>query len=151
MEKIIFEKTVLPHIGITSKLAGFYISDYFHENNIDLSKEQWLILRKLSDKDGRVQNDLAHITHRSKTSLTRLINTIEKKGFVHRVHSKEDKRINYIFLTEKGKEIFLRSLPVLKDLITKLQEGIDPEELNSTIKVLNKIQKNITKHHLNIN
>ncbi|RUA10654.1 MAG: MarR family transcriptional regulator [Flavobacteriia bacterium] len=151
MENINFEKTVLPQIGITAKLAGFYITDHFHENNIDLSKEQWLILLRLNEKDGRVQNDLALITNRSKTSLTRLINTIEKKGFVHRVHSKEDKRINYIYLTEKGKEIFERSLPILQNLIKRLQEGIDPEDLKNTIKVLNKIQKNITKHHLNIN
>jgi DNA-binding MarR family transcriptional regulator len=151
MNKSIFEKTVLPQIGITAKLAGFYISDFFHENNIDLSKEQWLILKKLNEKDGQVQNDLAIITNRSKTSLTRLINTIEKKGLVHRVPSKEDKRINHIFLTDKGKELFIRSLPVLQELIAKLQEGISKEELNITIKVLTRIQNNIRKHHLNIN
>ncbi len=145
-----FEKSVLPQIGITAKLAGFYITDYFHDNGIDLSKEQWLILLKLKEKDGLVQNDLALITNRSKTSLTRLINTIEKKGLAHRVHSEKDKRINHIFLTEKGKDIFERSIPVLQDLIVKLQDNIDSEELKITINVLKKIQKNIHKHHNNI-
>jgi DNA-binding MarR family transcriptional regulator len=151
MNNILFEDTVLPYIGITAKMAGFYISDFFHDNNIDLSKEQWLILLKLNEKDGQVQNDLALITNRSKTSLTRLITTIEKKGFVHRVHSDKDKRTNHIFLTEKGKDIFKLSLPVLKNMISNVQEGIEPEELKNTIKVLNKIKDNINKHHLNIN
>ncbi|MCK5677150.1 MAG: MarR family transcriptional regulator, partial [Flavobacteriaceae bacterium] len=76
----LFENTLLPSLGKTAKLSGFYFMDVLHENNIDLSKEQWLVLKMLHDVDGQVQNDLAFITDRSKTSLTRLINTIEKKG-----------------------------------------------------------------------
>ncbi len=142
---IIFEKTLLPYIGITAKLAGFYFIDTFHNNGIDLSKEQWLVLKKLNDKDGQIQNDLAFITNRSKTSLTRLINTMEKKELVHRVISKEDKRINHIHLSKLGKEIFSDSLPVLKDLIIELQDGISEEDIERTKKVLSRIQNNISK------
>ena len=142
---LIFEKTILPYLGITAKLAGFYFIDTFHNNGIDLSKEQWLVLKKLNDKDGQIQNDLAFITNRSKTSLTRLINTMEKKELVYRVISKEDKRINHIYLSDLGKEIFLNSLPVLKNLIIELQEGISTEDLERTKKVLSRIQNNISK------
>ena len=143
---LIFEKTLLPYLGITAKLAGFYFIDTFHNNGIDLSKEQWLVLKKLSDKDGQIQNDLAFITNRSKTSLTRLINTMEKKELVYRVISKEDKRINHIFLSDLGKEIFLNSLPVLEDLILELQDGITTEDIERTKKVLNRIQSNISNN-----
>lgn len=143
----LFENTLLPSLGKTAKLSGFYFMDVLHENNIDLSKEQWLVLKMLHDVDGQVQNDLAFITDRSKTSLTRLINTIEKKGYVIRMTSKKDKRINHIFLTDEGKVIFKKSLPVLQNLISELQEGINPEELKLTIKVLNQIQTNILKNH----
>lgn len=140
-----FEKTLLPYLGKTAKLAGFYFIDTFHENGIKLSKEQWLVLKKLHDQNGQTQNDLAFITNRSKTSLTRLINTMEKKGYVVRMTSKKDKRINHIFLTDEGKVIFKKSLPVLQNLISELQEGINPEELKLTIKVLDQIQNNIIK------
>lgn len=140
-----FEKTLLPCLGKTAKLAGFYFMDTFHEYGIDLSKEQWLVLKKLNDKDGQIQNDLAFITNRSKTSLTRLINTMEKKGLVYRELCKEDKRINHIHLSELGKETFLFSLPVLKKLMDELQENISPEDLTRTIKVLHQIQNNINK------
>lgn len=141
----IFEKTLLPYIGITAKLAGFYFIDTFNDHGVDLSKEQWLVLKKLSDKDGQIQNELAFITNRSKTSLTRLINTMEKKELVYRVISKEDKRINHIYLSDLGKEIYSNSLPVLKDLIVELQDGISEEDIERTKKVLSRIQNNITK------
>lgn len=141
----IFEKTLLPYLGKTAKLAGFYFIDTFNDYGIDLSKEQWLVLKKLSEKDGQIQNELAFITNRSKTSLTRLINTMEKKELVYRVISKEDKRINHIYLSDLGKEVFSNSLPVLKDLITELQDGISAEDIERTKRVLNRIQSNITK------
>ncbi len=140
-----FEKTLLPYLGKTAKLAGFYFIDTFHENGIELSKEQWIVLKKLHDKDGQTQNDLAFITNRSKTSLTRLINTMEKKGLVFRMLSKEDKRINHIYLSDSGKETFLTSLPVIKKLTKDLQENISSEDLSKTIQVLNQIQNNINK------
>ena len=144
-KSVIFERTILPYLGITAKLAGFYFIDAFHDNGIDLSKEQWLVLKKLHDKDGQIQNDLAFITNRSKTALTRLINTMEKKKMVCRVISKEDKRINHIHLSDLGKKIFLNSLPVLENLITELQKGISTEDLEKTKKVLIHIQNNISK------
>lgn len=140
-----FERTILPYLGRTAKLAGFYFIDTFHENGIELSKEQWIVLRRLHDEDGIIQNNLAFITNRSKTSLTRLIQTMEKKGLIFRTSSKKDKRINHVHLSELGKEIFLFSLPVLKKLTEDLQKNISLEDLDTTIQVLNKIQNNINK------
>lgn len=151
MSKAIFESTILPHIGKTAKYAGYCFNTVFQKNNIDLSKEQWLVLKMLHDTDGQVQNDLAFISNRSKTSLTRLINTIEKKGYVIRITSKKDKRINHIFLTKEGKVIFKKSLPALQNLIGKLQKGINPEDLKLTIKVLQQIQNNIIKYNSLLN
>ncbi|MEN8185760.1 MAG: MarR family transcriptional regulator [Bacteroidota bacterium] len=145
MQEIRFENTVLPCLGKTAKLAGFYFTDMFHENNIDLSKEQWLVLKKLHDNDGMVQNDLAFITDRSKTSLSRLIQTMEKRDYVVRVHSKSDKRINHVFLTQKGKDIFIKSLPVLNQIMSELTCGISRNDLESTVRVLHHIQENINK------
>ncbi len=144
-QNIQFEKTILPFLGRTAKFAGFYFIDTFRENGIEISKEQWLVLKKLHDKDAQIQNDLAFITNRSKPSLTRLINTMVKKELVYRVSSKNDKRINHIHLSDLGKSVFKKSLPTLSKIINELQDGINEEDIQSTIKVLNHIQDNICK------
>jgi len=140
-----FEKTLLPHLGKTAKYAGFYFIDTFQENGIDLSKEQWLVLKKLHMQDGPIQNDLAFITNRSKTSLTRLINTMEKKELVFRVASKKDKRINHIYLSNLGKGTFLKAIPIINKIMKDLQKGIPTNDLLAAMDVLSKIQKNIDK------
>ncbi|MCF6222166.1 MAG: MarR family transcriptional regulator [Flavobacteriaceae bacterium] len=144
-QNIQFEKTILPFLGRAAKFAGFYFIDTFRENGIELSKEQWLVLKKLHDKDGQIQNDLAFITNRSKTSLTRLINTMVKKELVYRVNSKSDKRINHIHLSDLGKSVFEKSLPTLSKIINELQHEINEEDIQRTIKVLNHIENNICK------
>ncbi len=144
-QNIQFEKTILPFLGRAAKFVGFYFIDTFRENGIELSKEQWLVLKILHDKDGQIQNDLAFITNRSKPSLTRLINTMVKKELVYRVNSKSDKRINHIHLSDLGKSIFEKSLPTLSKIINELQHGINEEDIQRTIRVLNHIQNNICK------
>lgn len=140
-----FEKTLIPNLGKTAKFAGFYFIDTFHEHGIELSREQWLVLKKLNDKDGQTQNDLASITNRSKTSLTRLINTMERKGLVYRVLSIKDKRVNHIHLSDFGKSTFLSSLPVIDKIMDELEENISQKDLAKTIDVLRQIQHNINK------
>ena len=139
----LLHNSLLPFIGKTEKKVTFYITDIFHCEGLELTKEQFLVLKFLHDKDGRIQNDLAFITNRSKTSLTRLLHTMEKKGLVLRTISKNDKRANNVFLTEQGKRIFETSMPILKIIIDDLESGISKKDIETTKKVLMKIQGNI--------
>lgn len=140
-----FDKTLIPWLGKTAKFATIYFMETFLEHGIPLSKEQFLVLKKLYERDGQTQNDLAFITHRSKTALTRLINTMEKKELVFRVICENDKRINHIHLSDLGRATFLESLPVVDKIISELQAGICQEDIEITISVLNQIQKNQSK------
>ena len=146
MESLLkFEKTLIPWIGKIAKFGSIYFKETFLEHGMQLSKEQFLVLKKLHETDGRSQNDLAFITDRSKTALTRLITTMEKKELVFRVISKEDKRINHVFLSELGKKTFKEALPVVFKIIDELQSDISQEDIEKTIQVLNQIQKNQSK------
>lgn len=137
------EKSLLPHLGRIAKFMNLYFMDTFSEHGFDLSKEQWLILKVLSQDDGKIQNDLAFVTDRSKTALTRLIATMEKKGLVYRVTSKIDKRINHVFISDLGKYNFDKSIPIIKQIKSELQENISQEDIEKTIQVINQVLQNI--------
>lgn len=145
-----FEKTLIPWIGKIAKFSSIYFMETLLDHGIHLSKEQFLVLKKLIETNGQSQNDLAFITDRSKTALTRLIHTMEKKELVFRVTSKEDKRSNHIYLSELGKKTFMDALPIVRQIIDELQAGISQKDMEKTIKVLNQIQKNQSKK-ININ
>ncbi|MBQ0734445.1 MarR family winged helix-turn-helix transcriptional regulator [Aquimarina celericrescens] len=122
---------------------GFLVQKAFRENGLDLSKEQWSVLKRLNVNDGQPQNDLAFITHRDKTSMTILVNTMESKNLVVRKSDENDRRVNRIFLTDHGKEIIQKVQPIMYDLIPAVQESLSEEEIETLITVLKKIKTKI--------
>lgn len=149
IEKSDFNKTIAPWLGKTSKMLNGYISEVFHTNNISITKQQWIILKILSDKnEGIIQNKLAFITERNKASLTRLINGMEKNDLVTRIRSKNDSRKNIVSITEKGTGIFLKTEPLMLSSILKIQKGISEEEMKTFRDVLSKIQQNLTNQSI---
>jgi len=140
-----FENSIGPWMGITVKMVEYYLQALFNEYGLDLSKEQMIILKKLHDQDGLNQNELASLTFRDKSSMARLLSKMEKKNYIQRKQSKEDKRINLVFLTEKGRTIFKQTRPALKKLINTMEENITMEEKKLMIKILQKVQFNFTQ------
>ena len=142
------EDTMLPWLGRAMKSIDFFVLDHFHASGLELTKTQMIILRILSKNDGQPQQNLAFLANRDKTSLTRMINTMERKQLVTRVQSKDDKRINHIYITEHGKELLTAAVPVVKKAVEEIQKGITKEEIVQTIHVLKKISKNINAEEL---
>ncbi len=122
---------------------GFLVQKAFKEQGLDITKEQWSVLKRLDVKDGQPQNDLAFITHRDKTSMTRLVNAMEAKNLVERISDEKDRRVNRIYVTDFGKEIIGKVRPIMFDLIPKVQESLEPEELEIVIKALKKMKVKI--------
>jgi DNA-binding MarR family transcriptional regulator len=122
-----------------------YMKQNFSRFNVDLTLKQWIVLKHLVEEDGREQKHLAMITERDKTSLTRLISTLEKKGLVRREVSQKDKRVNHLFITTIGREAYLATLPLISQSIQELQGGIEKEELDRAIATISKVRDNIKK------
>jgi DNA-binding MarR family transcriptional regulator len=79
---------------------------------------------------------------RNKSSLTRLLSKMEKKQYINRKQNKDDKRINLVYLTGLGKEVFKKTKPVIQEMITKMEQNISDSEKQQIIKTLKKIQLN---------
>lgn len=135
--------SLLPWIGKTAKYIDYHIADYMKDHGIDLSKEQFIVLKYLNDKDGLIQNDLAFITNRSKTALTRLIQTMEKKNLVFRKPSPSDLRVNHVFLTEFGRSTWEEAYPHFMFIDKELQKGISESALRTVRETMEKIQNNL--------
>jgi DNA-binding MarR family transcriptional regulator len=138
-------ESIIPWIGKTAKFMDYFITDYMKKKGVDISISQFILLKKLHEKDGQKQNTLAYITNRSKTALSRLIQTMEKKELVYRVPCEIDMRVNYIFLTTKGRKTWERSYPFFLEIVKELQQGISSEDLITVQKAMEQIQMNINK------
>lgn len=141
-ENVDFENSIGPWLGKTVKIIEYYFQEALNSQKIDLTKEQMIVLKKLHDNDGLNQNELAFLTLRNKSTLTRLLSKMEKKKYIIREQSKGDKRVNNVYLTDLGRETFKRTKPVIKYMIETMEQNITEEEKDQTIKVLKKIQFN---------
>jgi DNA-binding MarR family transcriptional regulator len=102
----------------------------------------------LHQRDGKPQNELALITERNKASLVRLINNMEKNMLVTRVQDQDDKRINRIYLSERGKKVYATARPEVNRAYQEIQDGVSQQEIETTILILQKLLKNICKTQL---
>jgi len=137
-----FDNSIGPWLGKTVKILEYYLQEKFNKYNLDLTKEQMIVLKKLHDKDGLSQNELAFLTLRNKSSLTRLLTKMEKKNYILRRQSSDDKRINLVYITELGEKIFKNCMPAIKEMITTTEQNISISEKEQIIKTLKKIQSN---------
>lgn len=140
--KIDFENSIGPWLGRTVKLMEFYLQEQFNADGLSLTKEQMIVLKKLHDKNGIIQNNLALLTLRDKSSLARLLSKMETKGYIYREQSESDKRVNHVFITDTGRDIFTKSRPAIKNTLDTLENNLSKEEKEQIIKTLKKVVHN---------
>ena len=138
-----FEKSLGPWFGMTMKMIDNRIEELLEESGIDLTKLHFIILKKVKQNEGVKQNDLAFFTNRNKSSLTRIINTLEKKNYIARIPSKEDKRINQLYITIQGEKMLEKAKPLFMKFAGMVESGLSKEEIENTIEILKRIQKNV--------
>lgn len=134
---------LLRELGLTAKHLGLYIHDKFLAEGIELTRPQFVLLKVLSEQDGQCQNELAFITDRDKTSMTRLVSSMEKKGMVERKPDNKDLRKKVIFLTSAGHRMLAKALPIMVEIEFNLSIDLDPQDLQTTISTINKIQTKV--------
>lgn len=144
-KKYDINNTLLPYIGRTHHLLRLYLKDSFKKAKISLTREQLVVLISLNEQDGINQNELAILTKRNKTTLTRLLNNLEKKTLVRREQEKSDKRINRIYITPEGLDILDSTFPIIEDTSKMLEQDLTAEEIKSIKSISEKIQIKITE------
>jgi DNA-binding MarR family transcriptional regulator len=115
----------------------------FRKNNIALTKERWTILGVLWQNDGCSQQTLADKTFRDKPSITRLVDNLEKENLVKRQPDNNDRRLNLIFLTPKGKIIEKEVIEIVNQTFNNAIKGIDPQNLKIIIDTFLQIYENL--------
>lgn len=115
----------------------------------DLKFAEFICLLNLYENDGSHQDFIIKRKYTDKSAITRTLQSLEKKGFVKREKSEEDKRINCVYLTEKALSYKDELDKIIDDWQEFLNDCIPRDEYdkvataleNITIKVLTKLGK----------
>ena len=137
------EQSFFHLIKRTSKAFRRRLNHSFAEAGYDVTSEQWRILWCLWRQDGQRQQDLADSVYKDKTSITRTIDSMERRNLVVRVPDRIDRRQKLIHLTNKARELQEDLIQLVQKISLEAQRGIEPEHLEILRDSLAKIRENL--------
>lgn len=73
--------------------------------DIGLTRAQWLVLTRLYRRPGASQTQLAEMLEIDRASAGRMIDRMEKNGWVERRPDRVDRRVNRLHLTDEARKV----------------------------------------------
>lgn len=128
---------------ISKEIKG--IIDSKLKNNV--TSVQMSILCFLDSRDSSLvyQKDIENLFHVRRSTITEIINVMEKNDLLRRVFDPCDKRKRVIVLTETGLGYVNEFKDVIKDVESNIYDGITDSEKEMLIFVFEKMSKNIKR------
>lgn len=115
-----------------------------------LTIEQFGLLYFIKKEENEViQKDMAEIMFKDKSSILRMVDTLENKELVRRVVDINDRRKNRLMVTKKGERAIEEWLKIELELNGELLQGISQADLETFYKVTSHIQCNAEKLNSN--
>ena len=129
------------------QLGGRIFTKLMKKHQIEeINKAQGRILFPLWKEDGISINELSKITALGKSTLTSMLDRLEKDKHLKRVHSKKDRRKILIYLTEKNKALQEKYSQVSQEMIGLFYRGFSDKEINEFENYLNRLLKNLEQY-----
>ena len=133
-------KKLLSLISKIHDKGNSFITDELNKNGaVGLVPSHGDILVCLYQNDKMTMKDIADKIHRTRPTVTVLVDKLEKLGYLKREISKEDNRYTYIVLTKKGQDFKPIFEKISEDLNNMLYKNLSEEESDILENLLQKI------------
>jgi len=109
-----------------------------------LGATQWYVLYHLTHGGPTLQRDLQRSLHVERATLSVVVTTLARKGFVEQIADPTDQRQRVIRLTTAGTRLW-GELPDLSRIEDIAFGGMDPADLATAVRVLRTATERITK------
>lgn len=129
--------------GKASTAIARRLQKNFKQAGVEITIEQWSVLYHLWKVDGMSQQQLGDATFRDKPSITRLVDNLEKLNLVKRVASKEDRRINMIYITAEAKDLQEKTMELANQTLNEALMGVTNGQIEIAKEVLQQVYENL--------
>lgn len=130
--------SVMKGINISSRCAEAYRNDRLAEYG--LSGNHYAYILNICRNPGVSQEELSRIIYINKSNVTRQLAVLEKRGYVTRISSDEDRRITLVFPTQKAHAVF----PVIQSVLREWNEYITADFTENEREMLSGMIRKIT-------
>lgn len=113
---------------------------------VEMDQTQWRVLAILGDNDNSRVSDIARRGVIKISTLTRMLERMERDKLLKRRPKKEDKRIVQVKLTAKGRKALQTAIKINEKVYERAFEGIDQEDIDLLTKLLKQMRKNFNRN-----
>ncbi|MDD2958662.1 MAG: MarR family transcriptional regulator [Lachnospiraceae bacterium] len=110
-------------------------------NELDMTYTQYIAMMVLWEHKEVTVKELGNYLFLDSGTLTPLLKTIEKKGWVERCRSREDERVLNVSITEKGEKLREQAVHVREQMAECVK--LEKEEQTQLYAILHKILNNL--------
>jgi len=141
------DKYIVYFVSKTKKSMIQFIEDQLVKKDIeDIVPSYGNILTVLYDHGGKLSmKEIGDLLGKEKSTITTLVNKIEKLGYVEKVKSEDDRRVTYVCVTEKGRSIESEFADISKEVKKTAYYGFTNEEKKELLRLLKKLKSNFDK------
>lgn len=134
-------KEILREIGMIARaldsISNIEFKDY------DLTKGQYLYVVRICENPGIIQEKLAEMIKVDRTTASRAIKKLEMNGFIVKKEDQHNKKINKLFPTEQGKNVYPFIIRENNYSNTVALEGFSEREVETIFNLLQRVRENI--------
>jgi DNA-binding MarR family transcriptional regulator len=137
-------------IGYKVNKANTVLKAFFQQTILDsgndITPEQWGLINYLISNPAVKQSEIAKVTYRDQTSITRMLDGMEKKNLITREVDKTDRRVFNIRATDHAKDIYNSILPYAKKYNDTFKKIFSDDECEVFIEKLDRLTAAISDY-----
>lgn len=138
-----YEKTLGRQTGVLYHLLSRRLNGLLAEAGAGITVDQFRLLTMLWKEDGITQQQLAAQIGRDRASVTRMTDILEEQGIMMRIPDKNDRRINLLYLTKKGREIEPIAAAAAQQVLDEMTKHFNEEEKTSFAQLIQRAIQNL--------
>jgi DNA-binding MarR family transcriptional regulator len=127
----------------TARKVKQYAQQQFKHGDFDVTVDQWLVLKNLSENELLSQTELANLVFKDHPTLTRIIDLLCKKGYVERIPHPQDRRSFQLHLTPSGVAKVTELRPRILEIREKAWENLTETDFEEFKRILDTIYQNL--------
>ncbi len=120
------------------------------KHDVEINSAQGRIMFALWQKDGISINELSKKTQLKKSTLTSMLDRLERMGYVRQQRSKKDRRKILIRRTEKDRTMEKKYVEVSEEMTRLFYKGFSKSQIDHFEKDLERILNNLTEFEANL-
>lgn len=109
---------------------------------LKVSPNDWRVIFLLHDHQELSISDISQRTLIESSTLSRLLNSLEKRGLIRREIDDRDQRYTNICLTSDGREAYKRIIPVVSNQLNFTLQGLSTADKKTLLRILKTVKDN---------